>query len=189
MRLWMLSGTTVAAATAMGLTLGSYAVSPQRSPLERDAEPSLYTDFEAPVADAADPGPRTIHCTGCGPTLADRRHAAAMAGYDDYGMVDGGSSDPVVQDYLAAADADMGYAATPVEAPVPVIHQLPPNVVRFADAPSPAARPHQAVAPAQESAQAPGQASRPAMRVALTEPAASPAARATAPGAATTGAY
>ena len=28
MRLWMLSGTTVAAATAMGLTLGSYAVSP-----------------------------------------------------------------------------------------------------------------------------------------------------------------
>lgn len=57
MRLWMLSGTTVAAATAMGLTLGSYAVSPQRSPLERDAEPSLYTDFEAPVADAADPGP------------------------------------------------------------------------------------------------------------------------------------
>ena len=82
----------------------------------------------------------------------------------------------------------MGYAATPVEASVPVIHQLPPNVVRFADAPSPAARPHQAVAP-QVSAQAPAQASRPAMRVALTEPAASPAARATAPGAATTGAY
>ena len=178
MRLWMLSGTTVAAATAMGLTLGSYAVSPQRSPLERDAEPSLYTDFEAPVAKAADPGPRTIHCTGCGPTLADRRHAAAMAGYDDYGMVDGGSSDPVVQDYLAAADGDMGYAAAPVEAPVPVIHQLPPNVVRFADAPSPAARPHQAVAPSQDSAQAPAQPSRPAMRVART-----------APGAATTGAY
>lgn len=112
-----------------------------------------------------------------------------MAGYDDYGMVDGGSSDPVVQDYLAAADADMGYAATPVEASVPVIHQLPPNVVRFADAPSPATRPHQAVAPSQDSAQAPAQPSRPAMRVALTEPAASPAARATAPGAATTGAY
>ena len=167
MRLWMLSGGTVAAATAMGLTLGSYAVSPQRSPLDQHVEEPISTDFAAAPVAMSDPGPQTISCTGCGPTLAERRYAADMAGYDSYAMIDGGSSDPMVQDYMAQ---DYGalppesslQEATLVKAPVPTIHQLPPNVVRFADGPSPAERP---AMPASRPASQP--AARSAMRVAL----------------------
>lgn len=150
MRLWMLSGGTVAAAAAMGLTLGSYATSPQRSPLDQQVEEPISTDFAAAPVAMSDPGPQTISCTGCGPTLAERRYAADMAGYDSYAMIDGGSSDPVVRDYMAQEYDAPDYAMHAQErtddgtamntAPIPTIHQLPPNVVRFADSPSAAER-------------------------------------------------
>jgi hypothetical protein len=142
MRIWMLSAATVTTAIAMGVALGGYATSPQRPPLENPPEPYDYAQTDTPVPGPADRGPRTIHCIGCGPTLADRR-MAAMTGYDSDGMISG-SRDPVVQDYLAEADP-----LPPVEAPVPVIRQLPPNIVRFARGPSPASRPAAAPAPAQ----------------------------------------
>ncbi|WP_157078253.1 hypothetical protein [Sphingobium abikonense] len=176
MRLWMLSCGTVAAAAAMGLTLGSYAISPQRSPLDQPDEEPISTDFSAAPVAMPDAGPQVIHCTGCGPTLADRRYAADMAGYDSYAMVDGDSSDPVVRDYMAqdydAADyamhaqdsTDDGTAMN--TAPIPTIHQLPPNVVRFADSPSAAERTEPPVAQ---------RLAHPALRVAMGDAATSAA--------------
>lgn len=156
MRLWMVSATTMSAAAAMGLALGSYVTSPQRSPLERpDMVEALAPTDDAALA-SADPGPMEIHCTGCGPTLADRHYAAQMAGMDSEGMMSG-SNDPVVQDYLAQAQA-----MPPVDdAPPPRID--PPKIqsVRYADngpaaphiapTPTPVAIPV-AVAPTQEGA-------------------------------------
>ena len=103
---WMMSGMTLAASVAMGVALGSYVTSPQTSAA---ATEEMWTPEDAPsYADAGgasltsddDRGPAVIRCTGCGPTLTERRFAADMAGMDADGMISG-SSDPVVQDYLA----------------------------------------------------------------------------------------
>ncbi|NWK97717.1 hypothetical protein DM806_19065 [Sphingobium lactosutens] len=132
MRLWMLSATTMTAAAAMGLALGGYVTSPQRSPLERPDDPYGATQASEAAPAPADPGPTEIHCTGCGPTLADRHYAAQMAGLDGDGMISG-SDDPVVRDYLS-------------ESPdVPSVTEVPPpsppvSVVRFADSAPVAAR-------------------------------------------------
>ncbi|OAN52046.1 MULTISPECIES: hypothetical protein [unclassified Sphingobium] len=146
MRLWMLSTATMTAAAAMGLALGGYAISPQRSPLESMDDPYVQVDAPAPVAASADTGPVAIHCTGCGPTLADRRFAADMAGLDSDGMISG-SDDPVVQDYLAEEPTPVVEVAQPSTA-----HQLHPRIIRFADGAS-AARPMPVqVVPTQEGA-------------------------------------
>ena len=99
---WMMSGMTVAASVAMGLGLGSYVTSPQKTAVSAEewsadddnsyVEPgraaSMFGD-----SGTGDRGPAVIRCTGCGPTLTERRFAADMAGME-------GSSDPYVQDYL-----------------------------------------------------------------------------------------
>lgn len=149
MRLWMLSATTMAAAAAMGLALGGYVTSPQRSSPERaDAPYGALQASEATQAPIDKPGPTEIHCTGCGPTLADRHYAAQMAGLDGDGMISG-SDDPVVQDYLADAQATPPAGAAP-PTPVP---SLPANIAPFADS-APAAAPPMpvAIAPTQEGA-------------------------------------
>ena len=100
---WMMSGMTLAASVAMGLGLGSYVTSPQKtavpaeewtsdddnSYVEAGRTASMFGD-----SGTGDRGPAVIRCTGCGPTLTERRFAADMAGIE-------GSSDPYVQDYLA----------------------------------------------------------------------------------------
>lgn len=135
--IWMMSGLTVAAATVMGFGLGSYAVSPQQTrTVDVDSALSAQDEMAQAGADPAmlDDGPTVpIRCSGCGPSLADRRFAADRAAYDRY-SVDGAMSDPVVQDYLAQGD-------TMPEAPPapPPVQRLPANIVRFAagDAPPP----------------------------------------------------
>ena len=106
---WMMSGMTVAASVAMGLGLGSYVTSPQKtavsaeewspdddnSYVEAGRSASIFGD-----SGTSDRGPATIRCTGCGPTLTERRFAADMAGMDSDGLIEG-RSDPLVQDYLA----------------------------------------------------------------------------------------
>lgn len=100
---WMMSGMTLAASVAMGLGLGSYVTSPQKTavPAEEWTPDDDNSYVEAGRAAAtfgdsgtSDRGPAVIRCTGCGPTLTERRFAADMAGIE-------GSSDPYVQDYLA----------------------------------------------------------------------------------------
>ena len=108
MQHWILSGMTVAAATVMGLGLGAYVTRPQSSAprTQKDvayAEPS-DSSLSDQVADPAGRGPAIIRCTGCGPTLAERRMASDMAGLDADGMIDG-TSDPVVHDYLTQGEA------------------------------------------------------------------------------------
>ena len=148
MRLWMLSATTMTAAAAMGLALGSYVTSPQRSPLERLDDPYDAAQTSEAAPPPADPGPTEIHCTGCGPTLADRHYAAQMAGLDGDGMISG-SDDPVVQDYLA----DSPDVPPVAEAPPPSSPSPPVNVVRFADSAPAAVRVVPvAVVPTQEGA-------------------------------------
>jgi hypothetical protein len=127
---WMGTGATLGAAAMMGLGLGSYVTSPQRPAADASAYVDGPTDDQIAAQAAlhdAQKGPAVIHCTGCGPTLADRRWRVDMAGLDLDGMIDG-SRDPVVQDYEAArAPEDLLPAAPP--APV---HPLPPQVARFA---------------------------------------------------------
>ncbi len=135
MPLWMSGGVTIAAAAVMGLGLGSYATSPQgHSPAD---EPAMaVAEEEAPAfvdsGGRVQEGPAFIQCTGCGPTLAERRWQAEMAGYDADGMIRG-TSDAVVEDYQAR---DVMEEAAFEAAPSP-IHQLPPNIVRFAAGPTP----------------------------------------------------
>lgn len=130
---WMLSGMTLAAATVMGLGLGVYVTSPQSSALPGDGG-AVYTETgDSDASDyafnPADHGPSEIRCTGCGPSLAERRSALDMAGLDVDGMIDG-MSDPVVRDYLAQeAEADTAVPAPPPPSPV---HQLPQPIARFA---------------------------------------------------------
>ncbi|WP_286868515.1 hypothetical protein [Sphingobium sp.] len=151
MQHWILSGMTVAAATVMGLGLGAYVTRPQSSAprTQKDvayAEPS-DSSLSDQVADPAGRGPAIIRCTGCGPTLAERRMASDMAGLDADGMIDG-TSDPVVHDYLTQGEA--AEAVYPVPPPSP-IHQLPPPIARFAAGeaatPPPTLQPAQGKAP------------------------------------------
>ncbi|WP_253340764.1 hypothetical protein [Sphingobium sp. OAS761] len=128
----MLSTGTVVAATAMGIGLAGYATSPQRSPTGYDDAPlpEMPVSFASGEADTEDVrGPVVIHCTGCGPTLADRRFAADMAGLDSYGMVSA-TSDPVVRDYMDDAPPEAEPAAYRDPAPSPM-HYLPPRIERF----------------------------------------------------------
>ena len=100
---WMMSGMTLAASVAMGLGLGSYVTSPQKTAVSAEEwspdEDNSYVEAGRTASmfgdsGTSDRGPAVIRCTGCGPTLTERRFAADMAGIE-------GSSDPYVQDYLA----------------------------------------------------------------------------------------
>ena len=130
---WMLSGMTVAAATVMGLGLGAYVTSPQSSALPGDAGTAHAESGDSGASDYAfnptDHGPSEIRCTGCGPSLAERRSALDMAGLDADGMIDG-TSDPVVRDYMAQGDA--AEASYPAPSPPSLPHQLPEPIARFA---------------------------------------------------------
>lgn len=125
---WMGTGVTLGAAAVMGLGLGSYVTSPQAPARVASATIDENLD-DSGVEEAhftADKGPSVIHCTGCGPTLADRRWKADMAGLD------------------AAVPIDAGYDLSPddyametvVEPPVSV-HPLPPKITRFASGDTP----------------------------------------------------
>lgn len=125
---WIMAGMTMTAAIAMGFGLGAYATSPQgTSPADEPIARSTF-DPASPIAvqDVALRGPVEVKCTGCGPTLAERRWQADMAGWEPEGM-GGDSADPVVRDYLA--DEPVDESAPP---PPPTIERLPANIVRFA---------------------------------------------------------
>jgi hypothetical protein len=87
-------------------------------------EPSEAVPIGENAASAmAQAGPDVIYCSGCGPTLADRRFAST-------GRLDGDSQidglrDPVEQDYPTDEEAPQVHPA-----PQPV--RLPANVERFA---------------------------------------------------------
>lgn len=136
MPLWMSGGVTIAAAAVMGLGLGSYATSPQGQSPASEPSMAVAAEEDAPAfvdsGGRVQEGPAFIQCTGCGPTLAERRWQADMAGYDADGMIRG-TSDPVVEDYQARDVMEHD----PIEAAPSPIHQLPPNIVRFAAGPTP----------------------------------------------------
>lgn len=127
---WLGTGATLGAAAVLGLGLGSYVTSPQAP--ARAASATIDTGVDDQTVEEArftnDKGPSAIHCTGCGPTLADRRWKADMAGLDAATPIDA-SYDVPPDDYAMESAA---------EPPVPVRH-LPPQVTRFAagDAPPP----------------------------------------------------
>ncbi|WP_171899227.1 hypothetical protein [Sphingobium sp. RAC03] len=94
---------TLAASVAMGLGLGSYVTSPQKTAVSAEEwspdDDNSYVEAGRTASmfgdsGTSDRGPAVIRCTGCGPTLTERRFAADMAGIE-------GSSDPYVQDYVA----------------------------------------------------------------------------------------
>jgi hypothetical protein len=130
---WMGTGVTLGMAAVMGLGLGSFVTSPQ-APV-RSASATIDTAVDDQTAEEAsfttDKGPGAIHCTGCGPTLADRRWKADMAGLDMDAPIDAG------YEPLAEEDATDAVIDPPVR-----VHPLPPQVARFASGdgpPSPAA--------------------------------------------------
>jgi hypothetical protein len=138
MHFWMSAGGTVAAASLMGLGLGGYVTSPQgRSPADAPVAESAYDS--QPLADAAMASPDrpvAIHCTGCGPTLAERRWKADMAGLNADGMPSD-DSDLMEQDYQSAEAPENLLP----DVPASPVHPLPPQVTRFAaeETPQPAA--------------------------------------------------
>jgi hypothetical protein len=137
MYFWMSAGGTVVAASLMGLGLGGYVTSPQgRSPADQPVTDSAYDS--QPLADTtivSQDRPIAIHCTGCGPTLAERRWKADMAGLNLDAMPPD-ASDLVEQDYQAVEAPENLLP----DGPAQPVHPLPPQVTRFAarEAPQPA---------------------------------------------------
>ena len=133
---WMGTGATLGVAAMMGLGLGGYVTSPQGP--ARNASEYVETVMADQAATdtslAMQKVPGAIHCTGCGPTLAERRWKADMAGLDLDAMTHG-SSDPVVQDYEAEQPPE---DIMPAVAPAPV-RIVPLHATRFVadDAPPP----------------------------------------------------
>lgn len=91
MRLWMGVTATLGGALVMGAALGSYATGGSALPFPAVPVEQALADARAGAAgqDAAPPpvdmvqGPDgPIHCTGCGPTLAERRWRTDMAAID-----------------------------------------------------------------------------------------------------------
>lgn len=123
---WMGTGVTLGAAAVMGMSLGSYAISPQApnhaaqdmidTPI--DGETVQETAFEQPM------GPGAIHCVGCGPTLADRRWQADMAALNATDSVDYGAEP--LPDYQTDALAEV----VPHD-PKSTVRPLRPQVARL----------------------------------------------------------
>ncbi len=138
MRLWMLSTGTLGAALAMGLALGSFVTSVPANPV---ANPSTLDDIADATGDdgstsevAAQQEPTgAIRCTGCGPTLADRRYEADMRAIygphesddiipDTPPPVEATLAPPAMEEARPQRIAAMGREATPpdIELPIPV---------------------------------------------------------------------
>lgn len=125
---WMGTGVTLGTAAVLGLGLGSYVTSPQAPARTESAMIDTAIDDDG-VQEAGltnQKGPGVIHCTGCGPTLAERRWKADMAGGDAAGLTNAGY-DPLTEDHVAEVA---------FEPPAPV-QALPPQVVRFASGDTP----------------------------------------------------
>lgn len=129
---WMPIGATLTAAMMMGVGLGSFVTSQPRSAVDDEAAHALYDPaIPTQTDDLAVQGPVEVKCTGCGPTLEERRWRADMAGVDAGGGASE-SPDRVVRDYYARLPADDAPVA---EAPVDIaasVDPLPDNVARFA---------------------------------------------------------
>lgn len=129
---WMPAGATLAAAMVMGVSLGSYATSQPRSVVDEPVEDASYaagtTQPEATVAMA---GPVEVKCTGCGPSLEERRWRAENAGWDS-GLSASDSGDRVVRDYYAQLPADDPSPTLADEPSTAQVDPLPDNVARFA---------------------------------------------------------
>ncbi|CAM5436352.1 hypothetical protein [Sphingobium scionense] len=132
---WVGSGGALVVAAVMGLGLGAYVTSPQKP-----GQPALEAEFDsgamamAQDLPEAERGPAIVTCTGCGPTLEQRRMAADMAGLDADGMI-GESQDSAVRDYLAQEDMSVESAALgdpPLPQPSVRVDRLPPRIERFA---------------------------------------------------------
>ncbi len=120
---WMMAGVTVAASAIMGLGLGGYVTSPQRSAFVEastvDAEAAESAGMTVSPSMSVENGPTVIRCTGCGPTLAERRwhfDMAAMEEGDDLG-----AHDPIDQNY-GDTDALLPATSAPPVAKPPAIH-------------------------------------------------------------------
>lgn len=149
---WVGSGGAMVAAAVMGLGLGAYVTSPQKP-----VRPALEAELDSgdmgavPNLPEAERGPAFVTCTGCGPTLEERRMQADMAGLDADGMI-GESRDPAVRDYLAEEEQPVESAALgypPLPQPTVRVDRLPPRIERFAAGeaePGPALRPVAATA-------------------------------------------
>lgn len=130
-RFWLSSMAVAGTALVSGFGLGLYATSPQKvAPTEAEFPLSDSTGedpaYEPYAASHGESEPVAINCKGCGPTLADRRFAADMAGWD-------GSQDPLAQDYMAAEHSDAAYPPDEEsQPPRPSVQQLPPLIERFA---------------------------------------------------------
>lgn len=139
-RFWIAGTGTMVAAACAGLLLGGYATTPPRSMLDSDVshEAALADEDMAALtvaevsrdtgASMAPVGPVT--CKGCGPTLADRRFAADMAGLDMDGYVTG-TTDAIVRDYLADEPPPVD-VQEPAKARPAAMSVSPPAVVRIA---------------------------------------------------------
>jgi hypothetical protein len=129
---WMPAGATFAAAMVMGVSLGSYATSQPRSALDEPMEEPAYAagTFQ-PDAAAAMTGPVEVKCTGCGPTLEERRWRAETAGWDS-GLSASDSRDPVVREYYTRLPDDDPSPTLTDEPRAPEVDPLPDNVARFA---------------------------------------------------------
>lgn len=125
---WMTTGATVAMAGVMGLGLGSYVTSPraparptsQIADIAPDQQDMAYTSYDAQK------GPGAIHCTGCGPTLAERRWQAEMAGLDADATTD---ADPMIAQYQSDQPAEHRMPDTPPSNVHPSLAQIAQVVV------------------------------------------------------------
>ena len=126
---WMSAGATLGAAAMMGVSLGGYVTSPQSPTHGTDDYMNAAIDDQtaSDTSFAVEKGPGAIHCTGCGPTLAERRWQADMAGLDLNAMR-GESGDPALRDYEAEQPRE---DVMPATMPLPV-RIVPPQVTRFA---------------------------------------------------------
>lgn len=117
---WMMAGVTAAASTILGLSLGSYATSPQRSAAMDDfaieTAAAMPSDTDSASYAPVQQGPALIRCTGCGPTLADRRWHADMAAMDDVEDM-GDPIDPVYADVAPVLSEPMPVIALPAPTP------------------------------------------------------------------------
>ena len=140
---WMPIGATLAAAMVMGVGLGAFVTSQPQAAADEQADPAPYDPSIAREADdTAMRGPVEVKCTGCGPTLEERRWQADMAHLNaERGISE--STDRMARDDDARLPADDApTAAAPVDIATPV-DPLPDNVARFArgEGAGPALRP------------------------------------------------
>lgn len=122
---WMGIGATVAAATVMGLSLGNYVTSPQTPSHGAQAAIDALIgedDIEAAIL-SAQKGPGVIHCTGCGPTLAERRWQADMGGLDADVTTD---ADPDPDPIIAQVDQPVELRTLEALPPLAVGETAPP---------------------------------------------------------------